>query len=423
MVTWLECYPCAIVLSRLNTLTDFKHDDSIQTTINQTGSTEEIFKAEEIVQNLLQKWGEVILGGDLLTVERIDQNKSLRSSNLTQFERLDFLGPSRIAVFHFRQNILLKLFSNLLPSLEDSDNPGSLNCFRALTEKAKDLSNKENKIKDNFELHSQFLLAVSEVFLEEKILDIFKGQFGESDLRKVALGLKEKSEAEVIALLDQIIKNSSHAVFFDIEDGFKTTQEQQVDDLENMANTFVSVWFILQSLDFITKTGDPEGIMFYKKNSLLLTLSLHSTSSKYVHKLFHEMVEVEKMSERQRLRFSSGHFVKYHGRQTQGEKLKPQDLNLRAEDMVCEWYVAKVKNSLKTLGGNYTEETIEKKTKATSLIGAILDHDNKSLLVETASGPGHSWNRFEDEELKRFRDYVQSLKPFRLVCIFFYFGE
>jgi hypothetical protein len=121
------------------------------------------------------------------------------------------------------------------------------------------------------------------------------------------------------------------------------------------------------------------------------------------------------MSERQRLRFGSGHFIKYHGRQSQGEKLKQQDLNLRAEDMVCEWQVEKVKNSLRTLGGNYTESTIEKKTKATALISAIMEHDNKSLLVETASGPGTSWKRFEDEEIQRFRDYVKSLRPFRLV--------
>ena len=151
----------------------------------------------------------------------------------------------------------------------------------------------------------------------------------------------------------------------------------------------------------------------YKKNAVLLTLSLHSTSSKYVHKLFHEMIGFEKMSDRERLRFSSGHFIKYHGKVSQGEKIKPQDMNLRAEDMVFEWYFEKVKNTLKTLGGNYTEETIEKKTKATSLINAILEHDNKSLLLESSSGPGHSWNRFEEDELKRFREYVRRLQPFR----------
>ena len=156
-------------------------------------------------------------------------------------------------------------------------------------------------------------------------------------------------------------------------------------------------------------------IRLYKKNAILLTLSLHSTASKYVHQLFHEYIAVEKMSERQKLRWSSGHFVKFHGKQSEGEKIKPQDMNLRAEDMVCEWMVASVKNSLKSLGGNYSEETIEKKTKATSLVGAILDHDCRSLLSEVSSGPGHSWRRFDDEELARFRLYVQSLNPFRSV--------
>ena len=166
MLTMLQ----KLVLSRLNTLTHFKHDDAIRTTIEQLGSAEDIHDAEKIVLSLMEEWGQVLLGGDLLTVERIQQNKNLRLSNLSHFERLGFLGSPRIAVFHLKQNIILKLVAKLLPNLEDSDNPGTLNAFRALTERAKDLSNKESKIKDELELHYQFLVAVSEVYLEAKVI-------------------------------------------------------------------------------------------------------------------------------------------------------------------------------------------------------------------------------------------------------------
>ena len=91
-----------IVLNRLNSLTDFKHKDKIYTVINQTGTVDEMREAEREVDKLLTDWGTVIIGGDLLTVERVDQNRSLTSSNLTQVEQMGFLGPSRIAVFHFR---------------------------------------------------------------------------------------------------------------------------------------------------------------------------------------------------------------------------------------------------------------------------------------------------------------------------------
>ena len=103
---------------------------------------EELKRAEDIVKGLVSEWGDIIIGGDLLTVERLDQNKSLTSSNLSEFEKMGFLGPSRVAIFHFRQNIVLKVFAKLLPNLNDSNNPGTLNCFRALTAKAKDISNK-----------------------------------------------------------------------------------------------------------------------------------------------------------------------------------------------------------------------------------------------------------------------------------------
>ena len=403
----------SMVLKRLNTLTGFEYDEEIQTTINQSSTVEEVNKAENVVKQKMEEWGDVILGGNLLTVERIEQNKSLRQSNLSYFEQLGFLGQSRVAVFHFRQNLVLKLFANLLPNLENSDNPGSLNIFRALTIKAKDLSNRENKIKDNFELHFQFILAVSEIFLEQKLKSTLKDAFGVTDVKKVALVLKSKTEAEFIELLESVVNRPAHSVFMVGEDAFEEPKSEECDDLENMGNFFVSVWFILKSLDFIVKTGDPGGIRLFKKNGILLTLSLHSTSSKYVHQLFQELVAVEQMSERQRLRWSAGHFIKFHGKQSEGDKIRAQDMNLRAEDMVCEWMVEKVKNSLKSLGGNYTEETVEKKTKATSLVGAILDHDCRSLLNEVSSGPGHSWSRFEDEEIQRFRGYVESLRPFR----------
>ena len=131
-----------LVLNRLNSLTEFKHKAVIEMVINQSGSLEDLKEAEAIVKDLIEDWGEILIGGDLLTAERIDQNKSLTSSNLTELEKMGFLGSSRVAVFHFRQNIVLKVFSKLLPNLNDSENPGTLNCFRALTARAREISNK-----------------------------------------------------------------------------------------------------------------------------------------------------------------------------------------------------------------------------------------------------------------------------------------
>ena len=80
--------------------------------------------------------------------------------------------------------------------------------------------------------------------------------------------------------------------------------------------------------------------------------------------------------------------------------------------MVCEWLVAGVKNAFKSMGGNYSEETIERKMKAMPLVNSILEKDCKSLMIETP-GPGSSWDRFEAEDRDRFREYLRRLKPFR----------
>ena len=202
-----------IVLERLNLLTEFKHKDEIEAVINKAGTPEELHKNDKLVSELLETWGTIIIGGDLLTVERIDQNISLRSSNQSEFEKCGFIGPPRIAIFHFRQNIVLKLFAAILPNLNESSNPGTLNCFRALTEKAKDISNKESKIKDSFELHYQFLVVVSEVYLEEKVISFASEKYGTSSLKTFSDIFKEKGEDEMISLLDEILENSCQTVF------------------------------------------------------------------------------------------------------------------------------------------------------------------------------------------------------------------
>ena len=247
--------------------------------------------------------------------------------------------------------------------------------------------------------------------MEEKIICWALDKYGVGDFKEFASLLKSKSPAEVSTFLDEILEDSSHTVFFS-EKTLENITENSNDDVQNMGELFVSLWFLLKTLEFITKSGDPEGIQYFKQNCILLILSFHSTASKYVHKGFQEMIKQKSMSDRMRLRFNSGHFVKYHGKQSIDGKVRFSDMNNRSEDMVCEWMVAKVKNSFKTLGGNFTEETIDKKSKATALVNSILDQDSRSLLVDSST-PGHSWERFDVEELKRFREYIHKLKPFR----------
>ena len=401
------------VLERLNFVTGYSYQQHIDVVVNQSGSLEEIAASENVVMGLMKDWGEVIIGGDLLTVERYDQNISLRSSNLTEFSRGSFLGPSRIAVFHFRQNMQLKIIAAMLPNMLDSSNPGSLNAFRALTDKAKDLSNQERKIKDNFELHYQFLMNISEVYLEEKVVSFFHRKYGATDGANLKEILKMLSGMESESLLQEILQDSSHTVFFQQGRTLEIYEKgADIDDLVQTGNFFVSVWFQFKCLEFIIKTGDPDGIQYFKKNAILLFLSLHSSASKYVHKGFHELIKQKCMSDRMKLRFNAGSFVKFHDMRNSGSSIRPGNLNCRSEDMVCEWLVEDVKNSLKSMGGNYSEETVDKKIRAMPLVNSLLDADDMSLAIEKR-GPGSSWSRFDDEELGRFRKYVQKLDPFR----------
>ena len=73
-------------------------------------------------------------------------------------------------------------------------------------------------------MHYQFILVVAEAFLEEKI------------------ALKQKSEPEVLEFLDALIEDSSHTVFFTDETIEKISSDDN-DDLQNMGDYFVTLWF------------------------------------------------------------------------------------------------------------------------------------------------------------------------------------
>ena len=90
---------------------------------------------------------------------------------------------------------------------------------------------------------------------------------------------------------------------------------------------------------------------FSKNISRLHAAKEHGTSDlKSFAAIFKEKSEAERKKE-----------DKYHGKVSSYLIVRPSDLNNRSEDMVCKWLVGGVKNSFKTLGGNFTEETFDRK--------------------------------------------------------------
>ena len=100
-------------------------------------------------------------------------------------------------------------------------------------------------------------MAVSEIFLEQKLKSTVKDALGFTDVKKVALLLKSKTEAEFIELLESLVNRPAHSIFMYGEDAFEEPKSEECDDLEHIGNFFVSLWFILKSLDCIVKTSDP----------------------------------------------------------------------------------------------------------------------------------------------------------------------
>ena len=127
---------------------------------------EEREKAEEHVKSVVQRYGEWIGGGDLLTVKMVQEARMLMAGSATAFGRLEFLGPFRLQLLHMKMKKICQDYGACMKQEINFDDKISLPWMAALTRVK--VSNKAKEIKKNdssFERADQFIAAVQASYL------------------------------------------------------------------------------------------------------------------------------------------------------------------------------------------------------------------------------------------------------------------
>ena len=127
---------------------------------------EEREKAEEHVKSVVQRYGEWIGGGDLLTVKMVQEARMLMAGSATAFGRLEFLGPFRLQLLHMKMKKICQDYGACMKQEINFDDIISLPWMAALTRVK--VSNKAREIKKNdssFERADQFIAAVQASYL------------------------------------------------------------------------------------------------------------------------------------------------------------------------------------------------------------------------------------------------------------------
>ena len=111
----------------------------------QDCSLEDLRRNEEILCGYVAEQGELILHGDLLSIEAASTALRLRKSALTVLERLQFIKHLRIGDFHLEMSKTMKDLPALMPEITNTDDMGTLAYF--LNYLGKTISNEPNQIK------------------------------------------------------------------------------------------------------------------------------------------------------------------------------------------------------------------------------------------------------------------------------------
>ena len=213
---------------------------------------EERKEAEEYVKSVVQKYGEWIGGGDLLTVKMIQEARMLMAGSATAFGRLEFLGPFRLQLLHMKMKKICQDYATCMKQEINFDDKISLPWLAALTRVK--VSNKAKEIKKNdssFERADQFIAAVQASYLGNMFDNYMKGNpkaLDDVESEDTAVGF-------VLGLLDAF----NIDLYFDPAKSVHEKSEGE-DDMYDYCKEMVERFLLSLVFDICEEEGDAEGL-------------------------------------------------------------------------------------------------------------------------------------------------------------------
>ena len=131
---------------------------------------ERVREAEQSVMNIVKRYGKLIIIGDQLTVQSIENAMESRKNDSTDFEKFQYISAVRLGDFHLEMNVIIQNIQRLMPS-ESSVNRGSLGYFAHYIVISHLVSNKAHKIKKvgHYQKSKEFFVTVGREFLHESL--------------------------------------------------------------------------------------------------------------------------------------------------------------------------------------------------------------------------------------------------------------
>lgn len=387
----------------------------------------------------------VPVGGDQLTRVHLQSAKALQDGALTSTERLDHLDPMIMEMFHTLMDLLEKMYKRFFNPSSGRDK-GTIYHMKVLVQR----SNVNGKVKSRFEAHEDFILTAGCAYFLSYILQVFGmksitdepqhpllkknmkmmhnskkeeifSQLLEEIIDKLMLTFPEKIPLMVDILGTCLVVNSTlnekgllnfqlkinnsqflfsltpqqvkQGVTVNVSDhripvsiSLSEHTDEDTDDLQNYVMQFLQWYFVILTIKDAIKEGDSCRMNISLKFCIPIFFS-HSVLSKYLEECIDYILKTEIMlSEKMALKVRYGSFVNLSGRR--GDN--------KAADLQKENEVLVLKELIRGLGSNKTENAIVAITKAAPVIQDVANNFDKMLNIPDKK-THHKKRSFQDD--------------------------
>lgn len=266
-------------------------------------------EAEVRVKEVCLDYGEDLAHGDLLTVQKQDDAKSLMSGSTTAFGRMEFLGMMRLGLLHAKMKKVCVDMQALMPNVANFEDQGCLAYLAQLAEKTNISNRKEDIKKDDssFERHDQFYSAVAGQALANMWQNWVQA--------RPSLVEEVVDKQSAVDLVLQMLNHFGILERLTYDPDRVEEQQRPEDDLFEYYRELVVRFLPSLALDLCEEEGDALGLLAVERLLIgyMLASNLKQQNVKYGDFLLFDVIKFESSSARTKQRMRDSCVVNVSG--------------------------------------------------------------------------------------------------------------
>ena len=257
--------------------------DTLRTAQDADATEEEREEAEGYIREQVKKHGELVMHGDQLTVDAIENAKRAMKGSLTMLERLELVSCTSSGMFHVDMSMIIYSFLGCMEKEKSLEDVCTMAFFKLHLKNKKHISNLQGNIKESgkFEQHRQFLEGIGTEFFIEAVNTVLATMAEQGE--KV-----ERSKQGADEFFQRVIANTNIQTYYDTN---ARPFDDQHDDLFKYGSNLASRVLLSLCMRQAEREGDAESLLSIRIILITYFYNACGNRSKYAPTLMRNVVD------------------------------------------------------------------------------------------------------------------------------------